>query len=82
MKDGGQWLLLFHLEQKATSEFERALVFCLRPNVGNTHETIAWFHGSFALLLSRLFSGNASNPKRSQQRGLRKWDGIKQRLLI
>ena len=52
------------------------------PLVGNNHETIAWFHGSFALLFSRLFIGHASNPKRSHQRGLRKWDGIKQRLLI
>ena len=55
---------------------------CLLPLVVNTHETIAWFHGSFALLFSRLFSGHASNPERSHQRGLRKWDGIKQRLLI
>ena len=55
---------------------------CLRPLVGNTRETIAWFHGSFALLFSRLFSRHASNPEREPQKGLRQWDGIKQRLLI
>ena len=40
------------------------------------------FHGSFALLFSPLFSGHASNPERSHKRGLKKWDGIKQSLLI
>jgi hypothetical protein len=29
------------------------------PVVGNTRETIARFHGSFAVLFSRLFSGGA-----------------------
>jgi hypothetical protein len=29
MDDGGQWLFLFQMEQKA-SEFERVLVSCLR----------------------------------------------------
>ena len=37
--------------------------------VGNTRETIAWVHGSFAVLFSPLFSGHASNPKREPQRG-------------
>ena len=44
---------------------------CLRQSVvGNTHETIAWFHGSFALLFSPLFSRHASNPERSHENGL------------
>ena len=38
--------------------------------VGNTRETIARFHGSFALLFSRLFSRHASNPERSHEKGL------------
>jgi len=39
--------------------------------VGNTRETIVWVHGSFALLLSPLFSRHASNPKREPQ-GIKK----------
>ena len=54
----------------------------LLPLVGNTRETIAWFHGSFAVLFSRLFSRHASNPERSHEKGLRQWDGVKQRLII
>ena len=34
----------------------------------NTHETIASFHGSFALLLSALFRGHASNAERSHKK--------------
>jgi hypothetical protein len=39
--------------------------------VGNTRETIVWVHGSFALLLSPLFSRHALNPKRERQ-GIKK----------
>jgi hypothetical protein len=39
--------------------------------VGNTRETIVWVHGSFALLLSPLFSRHASNPEREPQ-GIKK----------
>ena len=53
------------MEQKETFEFERVLVSCLRRlSRRNTRETIVWVHGSFALLLSPLFSGHVSNPKR------------------
>jgi hypothetical protein len=55
---------------------------CATAVAGNTHETIAWLHDSFAVLFSRLFSRHASNPERSYKRGLMKWDGVKQRLLI
>jgi hypothetical protein len=55
---------------------------CHRPVRRNTHETIALVHDSFALLISLLFSGDAWNRERSHQKGLGKWDGIKQRLLI
>jgi hypothetical protein len=37
--------------------------------VGNTRETIARFHGSFAMLFSRLFIRHASNPKRATKKG-------------
>src|ERR1700738_2892607 len=37
--------------------------------VGNTRETIARFHGSFALLFFPLFGRHASNPERSRQKG-------------
>jgi hypothetical protein len=56
------------MEQKETFEFERVLVSCLRRlSRRNTRETIVWVHGSFALLLSPLFSGHVSNPKREPQ---------------
>jgi hypothetical protein len=38
--------------------------------VGNTRETIAHFHGSFAVLFSRLFSQHASNPERANEKRL------------
>ena len=38
--------------------------------VGNTRETIARFHGSFAVLFSRLFIRHASNPERATKKGL------------
>ena len=37
---------------------------------GNTRETIARFHGSFAVLFSRLFSRHASNSEGSHEKGL------------
>ena len=42
---------------------------CAAVFVVNAHETIARFHGSFALLFSLLFSGHASNPTRELQKG-------------
>jgi hypothetical protein len=38
-------------------------------SVGNTRETIARFHGSFAVLFSRLFIRHASNPERATKKG-------------
>ena len=50
--------------------------------VSNTHETIAEVHRFFALLFSRLFSLDPSNPEREPQKGSSKWAGVKQRPII
>ena len=38
--------------------------------VGNTRETIAWVHNSFAMLFSRLLIRHASNLERSHEKRL------------
>ena len=53
------------------------------PFVGNTHETIALVHISFALFFPFPSSGGRLKSRaESPYQGLSKWDGIKQRLLI
>jgi hypothetical protein len=51
-----------------------------RPLCGNSRETIAGIHVSFAVLFSVLFSGYGSN-QRGATRSIKKWDAVKQSLL-
>jgi len=50
-------------------------------SVGNTRETIAEVRGSFALLFPVCLAGMLEILS-GATKSLRKWDGIKQRLLI
>ena len=49
--------------------------------VGNTRETIALFHGSFAVLFSLCLSGPHQIPSGPRKR-VKQWDRVKQRLII
>jgi hypothetical protein len=81
-RHGRRWSVAISVPSGAKGYFRirtRLSALFAKAVVGNTRETIAWVHNSFAMLFSRLF---AFKSRAEPRKTVKQWDGVKQRLLI